>query len=112
MPSFFGGRSSDHWDFVEEEVVFGEEEVGVDLAEAFAIDRASGFAFVVGAEGGAGGFGDVDATGEAGAFHAAGDIHGVAPDVVGDLLFSDDVGDEKTSVPHIHTSKDDAAVRN
>lgn len=45
-----------------------------------------------------GGFGDVDAPGFAGVFHAGGGVDGVAPNVVGEFFDTDNAGNDGAAV--------------
>src|SRR5690349_2376029 len=75
-----------------------EETMGGEEAAVFQVEGAARFELVGGGEELAGAVGDEDLAGLAVGFETAGDVHGVAPDVVGEFARADDAGDERSGV--------------
>ena len=70
------------------------DEEGMGLTDAFHLDGAAVFQLELILQQFSGGGGAMDATSDSAAFHAACEVDGVSPQVVGELADPDDTGDD------------------
>jgi hypothetical protein len=70
------------------------EEIGFLLAAALDLDISACFEEILLMHALVDGVGDLDLAGDAVTFHAAGEVHGVAPKIIDKLLNANDAGDD------------------